>query len=324
MIKQKLKTIINNILITILLINSITITAQNINISGRVVDNVTEEALSYSNIMVINQIHGVSANNNGEFSLLIPEDFINDTLIISHIGYKSKKISINKISGNRFPLEKRITILKEISIKTKDHLETNNEIHINKFRKNKCFIRYAPMDTLNYHWIPNRPQEPTIEAAYFKYSPEKYDQSIIKEIWVYVISFKTPAVFNLRILGAKEDHSPGNDLIDTTLLVHANKSKELIKINIVDLAIIFPKNGLFVGLELLVLPENIYKEEINGNLVTFFSPYLSFIPTKEKGCFWIYSKGKWQEFNQQRPSFTSSTKNKIRYHKPAFSLILAN
>lgn len=66
------------------------LTAQeNIMITGKVVDEGTKEALSFASVSIAGKPIGTVTNSNGEFDFYIPSLFANDTLIISHVGYKS-------------------------------------------------------------------------------------------------------------------------------------------------------------------------------------------------------------------------------------------
>lgn len=83
--------------ITILLIFSIhySIAQSTVIVTGKVLDGVTREPLSFASISVAGKSQGTIANAEGEFDFYIPVQYVNDTLIISHVGYKSYR---NKIS----------------------------------------------------------------------------------------------------------------------------------------------------------------------------------------------------------------------------------
>tara|TARA_R100000935_G_scaffold45914_1_gene69096 strand:- start:453 stop:2372 length:1920 start_codon:yes stop_codon:yes gene_type:complete len=91
--------------------------------SGLIVDIKSNEPLPYINIGILNKETGTVTNNNGEFSLALKEEFLNDTLRISSIGYKSIRLLVKDLIGNKEPaiiqLDEEIGQLDEVIISTK-------------------------------------------------------------------------------------------------------------------------------------------------------------------------------------------------------------
>jgi len=96
----------------------------------------------------------------------------------------------------------------------------------------------------------------------------------------------------------------------------------LLKINLEKFNLIFPKKGIFVGIELLIIPENAREFQNNlGDVATVFSPFLKYIPTSEPEYkYWLYTSGKWIQQCQSIPEYAKSIKN--LFYKPAISLVL--
>src|SRR5699024_12597075 len=67
--------------------------AQNIQVTGKVFDEQTNEALPGVNIMVEGTTVGTSSGAEGEFKLSVPAS--NDTLIFSFIGYQRREIPLD-------------------------------------------------------------------------------------------------------------------------------------------------------------------------------------------------------------------------------------
>lgn len=63
--------------------------AQQITITGKVVDAETKEALPFASVFIIGKTVGVVSNMQGEFDFHIPADMRNDILAVSMIGYKT-------------------------------------------------------------------------------------------------------------------------------------------------------------------------------------------------------------------------------------------
>lgn len=111
------------ILLLALLFTPNNIEAQNatsrIRIHGTVIDASNNESLPYISVRIRNTSLGCSSDNNGNFSFFTPT--LRDTLILSSIGYKEKRIALS--SRTKFPLKVKMEPenyeLSEITIKPK-------------------------------------------------------------------------------------------------------------------------------------------------------------------------------------------------------------
>src|SRR5260221_4911329 len=63
--------------------------AQQITITGKVVDAETKEALPFASVFITGKTVGVVSNVQGEFDFHISADMRNDILAVSMIGYKT-------------------------------------------------------------------------------------------------------------------------------------------------------------------------------------------------------------------------------------------
>ena len=92
--------------------------AERVRIYGNIHDAVTDDALPYTSVRIRNTTQGCSSDNNGNFSFYAS---LNDTLIISSIGYKELCIPLSP--KTKMPL--RISMqaidyaLSEVTIKPK-------------------------------------------------------------------------------------------------------------------------------------------------------------------------------------------------------------
>ncbi|MDA3879518.1 MAG: carboxypeptidase-like regulatory domain-containing protein [Prolixibacteraceae bacterium] len=59
-----------------------------ITISGKIVEEERELPVPYCNITIVGKALGTMSNNNGRFSVLIPDSLVNDTLAFSCMGYQ--------------------------------------------------------------------------------------------------------------------------------------------------------------------------------------------------------------------------------------------
>jgi len=86
-------------------------------ITGNVFDARTKEPLQFATIGVKDKVEQTISRANGSFKLLIPTEYLNDTLIVSYLGYIPfhKKISMLQSVENIY-LEDAYTLLEEVII----------------------------------------------------------------------------------------------------------------------------------------------------------------------------------------------------------------
>jgi hypothetical protein len=89
-------------------------------ISGIIVDEETNEPLSFAAIALKNKARGTVTNASGEFSLRIPKENITDTLSVSYLGFIRREIPVKQALGNNFTIrmKREFISIPEIIIKT--------------------------------------------------------------------------------------------------------------------------------------------------------------------------------------------------------------
>ncbi len=97
----------NNIIISrispeIKTLSSIAEPEKKIYISGVVVDNVSDDPLPFATIAIKNKPRGTVTNINGFFAMNITGGELQDTLVISYLGYLNRTIPISQVIGNNF------------------------------------------------------------------------------------------------------------------------------------------------------------------------------------------------------------------------------
>jgi hypothetical protein len=96
-----------------------TIVAQDESISGSVIDLENNSEIQYVNIGIMNKSIGTVSNSKGVFTLkLNDKSNLKDTLVFSHIGYKTKKMLVSSLIGknNSIELEPLSNELKEVVV----------------------------------------------------------------------------------------------------------------------------------------------------------------------------------------------------------------
>jgi len=93
--------------------------AQQITITGKVVDLETKEPLPYASIGIIGKPIGLISNEQGEFDFHIPSEMRNDILVVSMLGYKTFEApvwSLISTSAVAIELQAGTVMLKEVVI----------------------------------------------------------------------------------------------------------------------------------------------------------------------------------------------------------------
>lgn len=291
--------------------------SQHIVVKSKIIDAEEGKALPFANIMLLNHSIGTTSDIGGSFMLSIPQKNQRDTLVISYMGYQSERICIVDICPEGIeltPLAFELEVFHFVPGKVKRRT-------LNAFKKAECFVPYSNSITSNDdYWFPYRAEEPGIQAIFFPASHNP--NTLIREVRILTESWTTPAYFRLRLLRADKSLRPTDDLLPDNLVIKVNQRNEWVKINLTDYQLFFPENGVFVGVELLLIPDN--KREVmlpdSSSSVTLYSPFLKFSPARNpENTFWIYTAGKWKEsqltfnYHQKEISLT-----------PAISLIIAN
>lgn len=284
---------------------------------GAVTDAESGESLPFASIMVLNQNIGTTADLTGHFSLILSDDFFNDTLIVSYLGYHTISLCVCDLGADPISLKPKIIQLETFHFSPS---HTRSRI-LYPFKRRDCFVPYSNELTKNESfWVPFRPHEPTIEALYFPFHLVGHQNAFIKEVWFSTKSWSTPAFFRLRVLHADENQKPANDLITENIIVEVTQKEELIKVNLEDYHLNFPGNGVFIGFELMIRPENEKSIVLpdNSGSVTLYSPYLQYYFVKNAdSSHWLYAGGKWTE--RKQPSFPLQSEEII---KPAIALVI--
>lgn len=93
-------------------------------IVGVVVDNENDKSLQYVSIGILNKETGTVTDINGKFALHLKEEFANDTIRISSIGYKTVEILVKDLMLKKQPvsikLKEQINELDEVVITAKE------------------------------------------------------------------------------------------------------------------------------------------------------------------------------------------------------------
>lgn len=272
-------------------------------IKGVVKDSISGEPIPYVNIWVENETIGTTSETNGSFSLNIKEEKL---LVFSALGYHSKKAT----SKNQVILLKpKVFELNEVVVtfpkKTKElEIGEAHKVDISQLSGNK----------------------PWIYAKLFNYDEKYMETPFIKKIVFYSNSDIKGAKIKLRIFGIN-DSIPSEDLINEDIIVTVRGGMKKNTIDVSSYNIEFPKKGIVIGLEWLIIEENkyffTYKDPKTKQKVSLenYAPSLVINHSIEEIAF-TYSKGRWYKHKRHSSNYKKEWNNKV--DTPAINLILTN
>ena len=83
-------------------------------LSGKIIDQKKEDPIPYASVSVLNKPIGTITNNDGEFLLKLHPDYIQDTLVISSMGFKQKFLPAFQL------LDMDLIAMEQVSIKIRE------------------------------------------------------------------------------------------------------------------------------------------------------------------------------------------------------------
>ena len=272
------------------------------------IDSKTREKISYVNIWVENENIGTTSNDSGEFELNVTD--ANKIIVFSAIGYATKKMVVGDIKS-AVELDPYFTVLQEVFILPK---KDTKELVVESFKKSESNHSFVGGTT------------PWIVAKYFGYDDGYKATPYLKKIKILTNSEIKNASFNIRLYAIDENGDPGEYLYDKNIIGIVSKGKEITEVDLTQLNIQIPENGLFIAYEWLIIESNKYeftytskgsKEEFKG---LRYEPGIgTFIGNEQKNS-WSYIKGKWIKWTGQ----PYLKENEGRYRFLAIELTLSN
>ena len=206
--------------------------------NGHITDSRTKKAIPFASVALLKENIGINANEDGSFILVSKQNIKLDSLIISCVGYETKKLPLTEKNDYSIELKERII-----------QLETVNLISQNNWDVKKLNV---PLDCGNVGMTTDGSH--TQVAKYF-ISPSY--GAILTEIEIcnkrYFNSRK--AVFRIRIYDMDTvTTAPSTDLCNEVIEVRLNKKH--IVVNLEKYKIHIPSKNFFVAVEWLKIPEN--------------------------------------------------------------------
>ncbi|OAQ39858.1 hypothetical protein A5893_09820 [Pedobacter psychrophilus] len=295
----------NGFLFIFLIFQSIHIFAQ---FTATIIDAKDKKGIAYVSIYIPEENIGITADENGKFTI---KTSLTSKLIFSALGYENKSVAFADLK-EIIELSPKFFELNEIRVFPKQM----EELKINTFSETEIKNSFASSTVT-----------PTIYARYFPYDTIYQHTPFIKSIKTSVRSFTKNSIFNIKIYGVKHDGGVGKELTNKNILVKTKKGIMFPITDVSKLNIQFPEDGLFIGLENLLLESNKYdsKELLNWpkdkpfRMHTYYSPLFNNVVIKDNFYTWVNMNGQWEIVSKNY-----SDNHMFKYSKLAIELTLSN
>ena len=273
-------------------------------IKGIVKDSLTGKPIPYVNIWVQNENIGSTSEENGTF-------FINTTekgkkLIFSTLGYEKKIINASEASEVNLKLAayllNEVVISKSIGTKTVEIGKNKNEM---------------------YQAFDNGPK---IDTKFFPYLPSYKKTKYLKQVSIYTDSRIENAIIKIHFYNVDSNGFPSEELLDKDFVVTVKKGTRINRFDLKEFNLKFPKNGLFVGFEKLMIEKNKTEKtitDLNTKITQVQKTYFPFVLYNyvEREFLYTFSGGKW---NRQSNLSENGLSAKMKINEPVITLILSN
>ena len=272
-------------------------------IQGKVID-VSGNPVPYVNIWVENANIGTTSEADGTFKINVTSDQI---LVFSAVGFETLKTTADH--NKTFVLAEARYELEEVLVSRRSKPLGKNQIYIGK---NSKFPN-------SYYGCSS---QPSIVVNYFPSTKKVQDHPFLKEVTFSTMS-EVKSKFNLRLFDVNSDGSPGLPIVDENILVTVDKGRVNSVFNLEKYKITIPDNGIFIGVEWLIVDENKFsksftesevlaikmqykeldetqKNQILEMLKTLYEPLFATTISKKGINAWRYHSGKWHNSFQER------------------------
>lgn len=265
-------------------------------IRATVKDSLTGKPIAYVAILSGNKMYGGSSDSDGIFE--VPSSDAASGLEFSVVGYTPK--SVKKFSkGQEILMQRKPSDNRIKATLKKTELRQSGKIPEN----------YDPTQTSSFF------NKPTILAKFFPKLSRFDDTPYLSAVIVNVLSKKEDAVYKVRVFEVDGNGFPGKDAVDEDIIVRTKSGDHNAKIDLSQYGIRMGENGLFVGVETILVDENLsnVKWKTDSNDPDSAIHKNVYQPTFRgnaigKGSLWRFYNGKWTLVDEKEKRKTTKGK----------------
>lgn len=290
------------------------------NISGTILNQDTNEPISYAHLIIPSEKRGITADSKGKFEFTVLDEWIGKILKISCVGFVDKKIEIKRGKGVVIYMKPSAEFLSTVHL---SNSEKEQLVRVNSFR-GKRSIGLGNFSGGAY---------PSMFARYYPYNETLGDENYLKEVSVFFYKEgRHNAKFRLRITSSTVDKMPKDDLVDPSIIEVSYKQAKT-KVKMPANGIEVPREGFFVVIEHLFIEENAFEEiihlEVSDSLKVYdikqkrYAPIFKGIVEKDGESFSYYmTVDGWRKVRKLKMPRSDFKENEVV--APAFKLKLTN
>lgn len=267
-------------------------------IKGVVQNSETQLPIPYTNIWIVGENIGTTSDENGQFILEHIDS--QKTIVFSGIGYQTLEIMLSK-GNHTVTLSPQNIVLPEALVTAEKAVKTTK---LGGYKKSK----------INFYFGSNA--QPVIRARYFPFDIA-HENTLIKEVSIHTRSEVKDARFHVRLYAADEQGQPGAFLHDKVIKGIAKKGNQATSINLSTLDLTFPKEGVFVAIEWLIIEQNQYwtkgKDVETGQKTKeiAYAPLFGIVTSEQNENSWIFENGQWQKVERNPDYLGKKERNKF-------------
>lgn len=211
--------------------------SQNLLIKGKVVSENNTNPLAFVNIAILGRMEGTYSNEDGIFNLYT---FVNDTILFSSVGYKSKMLPVSSIT-----ISQKLTVeLIEDSVNLSELI-----FSVKKYRGRIYQSEFG------FHNSKKRVRlstsSPGLQYATFIQNSSK-TRGYVTKILLKIKSTE-PNSIKLNFYSSNKDgvKGPQKNLLKKDIIINLKNRAGILKLDISEYYIDFPENGIFIGVEFM-------------------------------------------------------------------------
>lgn len=150
-------------------------TQSNNEFKGIVLDSKTRTPLAYADININGTHIGTISNNEGEFILKVPIDYMGKSIIVSILGYEKKEINISELKqeNNKILLDVSLTELSSINVYGAKNAEALVRATLNRKNEN-YYNEHAVMTAFYRETIKKRNRNASLSEAIIQIDKQPY------------------------------------------------------------------------------------------------------------------------------------------------------
>ena len=240
-----------------------------------VIDSISGKPVSYASIWEENKYFKTS-DSLGVFT--IDDNFKSNSVKITALGFEDK---ISNLTTNKIYLSQKTILLNEVRISKRKNV---NKLKIGKPKRNGSLmcLQYDSKSGIVAKLFPNTKQE----------------KIFLDKIKLYSSSSDKNRIFSIILYSVKENGEPNEIINSENIICRPKKGSSLNTIDVSDLNILFPKDGIFVAINYMLLEQNKnYNKESNHPLAFFYEPCFHLTHVDEHKDTWYFKDDIWNKNN---------------------------